>query len=307
MWTNSSVAVPAPIDTIIFDVDGVLWDTADSFDTAVQQTVDYFLTRQFGRPLLRPVTTEELRAFRRAGGLNNDWDMTYTLIATRLAGLDDFEQMAAASGGRGRAWAQTLLPQGTLIDYQQIVRVFDEIYWGAADFLRCFGENPRYVIDAPGCWHREEQLLPHTLLDDLRNLGVHHFGIATGRSRVELATVLESSGLDQHIPMEAMLTGDDLTKPDGRVLDRVLGSLDGLATRVGRSQPGATLFCGDTKDDLDAVLNYRALKGNDARWIGAVAVVRPEEEEFFRRTGSDAVINHIADLPALVENFNRKL
>jgi phosphoglycolate phosphatase-like HAD superfamily hydrolase len=172
--------------------------------------------------------------------------------------------------------------------------------------LRCFGEDPRYVADAPGCWHREEQLLPVTLFDDLRSLGVHHFGIATGRSEFELATVLESSGLGQHIPVDAMLTGDVLAKPDGRVLDRVLSSLDGLASQAGRSQPGASLFCGDTKDDLDAVLNYRALKGNNARWIGAVAVVRPEEEEFFRRTGSDAVINHIADLPALIESFNQK-
>jgi HAD superfamily phosphatase len=306
-WLKESATPPAPIDTIIFDVDGVLWDTGDSFDTAVQQTVDYFFVRHFHHSHPRPVTTEELRAFRRAGGLNNDWDMTYTLIATRLARIDDVERAAAASGGRGRAWAQTLLPAGIEIDYEQIVRVFDEIYWGAADFLRCFGEDPRYVADAPGCWHREEQLLPHTLLDDLRSLGIHHFGIATGRSRFELATVLESSQLEQHIPIEAMLTGDVLAKPDGRVLDRVLGSLDGLAAQGGRAQPGATLFCGDTKDDLDAVLNYRALKGNDARWIGAVAVVRPEEEEFFRRTGSDAVINHVADLPALIQRFNSKI
>lgn len=301
IWVKESSPPAIPIDTVIFDVDGVLWDTGDSFDTAVQQTVEYFLRHRFGRENERPVTTEELRSFRRAGGLNNDWDMTYTLLATRLAGRDDVAQAAAESGGRGRAWAETLVPSGLTIDYAQIVRVFDEIYWGAADYARCFGEPPCYVTDAPGCWHREQQLLPETLLDDLRRLGIRHFGIATGRNQVELSTVLESSGLHQQIPAEAIITSEILAKPDGRVLDWVLARLDQVASDAGSLPPGAALFCGDTKDDLDAVLNYRALAGAHARWIGAVAVVRPEEAAFFQRSGSDAVINHIDQLPALVQ------
>ena len=77
-----------------------------------------------------------------------------------------------------------------MLDYGRIVRIFNEIYWGAADFARCFGESPRYVTGAAGCWQREKQLLPESLLADLRALDVRHFGIATGRSQVELATVL---------------------------------------------------------------------------------------------------------------------
>ncbi|MCB0112958.1 MAG: hypothetical protein R2873_13725 [Caldilineaceae bacterium] len=303
-WLKESVFPPAPVDTIIFDVDGVLWDTGDSFDTAVQQTVAYFLTNEYQRSAFRPVTVDELRAYRRAGGLNNDWDMTYALLATRLAGRDDYEQAAAESGGRGRAWAETLLPEASPIDYRKIVRVFDEIYWGATDFLRCFGEAPAFVTDAAGCWHKEEQLLPPTLLADLRTAGIRHFGIATGRNRFELATVLESSGLDREIPAQAMITGDVLAKPDGRVLDRVLHNLDQLAGNRVDNLPGPALFCGDTKDDLDAVFNYRALKGDSARWIGAVSVVRPEESDFFRRSGAEAVIQHVAELPALVDSIN---
>ncbi len=304
IWLNESAAPPAPIDTVIFDVDGVLWDTGDSFDVAVQETVAYFLSHEFQRPDFRPVTTEELRAFRRAGGLNNDWDMTYTLLAMRLAGRDDVEAAAAESGGRGRVWAQTLLPTGVVVDFRKIIRVFDEIYWGAADFQRCFGESPSYAPMATGCWHNEQPLLPHSLFDDLRSLGIRHFGIATGRSRFELSTVLESSGLDREVPLEAMITGDILTKPDGRVLDLVLGSLDQLATQSAQTRPGPALFCGDTKDDLDAVLNYRSLMGESARWIGAVSVVRPEEADFFRQSGTEAVISHVEHLPALIQSLN---
>lgn len=303
-WLKESLTPPAYIDTIIFDVDGVLWDTGDSFDTAIEQTIAYFLTHEYNQPNFRPVTTDELRAFRRAGGLNNDWDMTYTLLATRLAGRHDIDRAAAESGGRGRFWAETLLPAGITLDYRKIVRVFDEIYWGAADFERCFGEPPAFVGDAVGCWQREQQLLPHSLFADLRSLGVRHFGIATGRNRFELSTVLESSGLDREIPKQAMITGDVLAKPDGRVLELVLNNLDQLALSRADTLPGAALFCGDTKDDLDAVLNYRKLSGAQARWIGAVSVVRPEESDFFRRSGTEAVIHHVAELPALVQRVN---
>jgi hypothetical protein len=118
--------------------------------------------------------------------------------------------------------------------------------------------------------------------------------------------VLESSGLEQHIPIEAMLTGDVLAKPDGRVLERVLMSLDQLADAASLSRAGSALFCGDTKDDLDAVFNYRSRAGASARWIGAVAVVGPDEQAFFRRSGSDAVIDHVVHLPTLVRAFNAK-
>jgi len=307
IWIREHVAPPAPIDTVIFDVDGVLWDTGDSFDTAVRETVDYFLCRYLGRENPYPITAEELRAFRRAGGLNNDWDMTYTLIATRLAGRADIEQAAAESGGRGRAWAEELLPADPAVDYATVVRIFNEIYWGSADFLRAFGEPPHHVSDAPGCWHRETQLLPPTLIDDLRAAGVRHLGVATGRNQIELATVFESSGLHHHIPAEAVITGDVMAKPDGRVLDHVLVNLAQLATSAGAPLPGAALFLGDTKDDLDAVLNYRKVTGADARWIGAVAVVQREEEPFFQQAGSDAVINHVALLPELIDRVNKNL
>jgi HAD superfamily phosphatase len=308
IWIRQHVAPPAPIDTVIFDVDGVLWDTGDSFDTAVRETVDYFLRRYLGGENPYPVTTEELRIFRRAGGLNNDWDMTYTLIATRLAGRADIEQLAAESQGRGRPWAGSLLSGEPAVDYDTVVRIFNEIYWGSADFQRAYNEAPGYLADAPGCWHRETQLLPPTLIDDLRAAGVRHLGVATGRNQIELSTVLESSGLHQHIPDDAIITGDVLAKPDGRVLDRILANLAQLAASAGQAPPGAALFLGDTKDDLDAVLNYRKVTGEKARWIGAVAVVQPEEASFFQQAGSDAIIDHVALLPDLIDrvNVNRK-
>lgn len=309
LWISPQWDPSLPIDTIIFDVDGVLWDTADSFDETVQQTVAHILASEFGVADPRPVTKEELRTFRRAGGLNNDWDMSYTLIATRLAGRDDIAASAAESAGRGRAWARSILPDEVAIDFERLRRIFDEIYWGADSFPEMFGEAPRFVTDAPGCWHQERQLLPADLLDKLQAAGIRHFGIATGRNRQELATVmatLQESGLDRRIPPEGIVTGDVLAKPDGRVLQLALSGLADQAENDGRPAPQSALFCGDTRDDLQAVLNYRALAGEHAAAgrMGAVAVVPPEEFTFYQRVGSDATIRHVSQLPTLLAAVN---
>ncbi len=291
------------IDTVIFDVDGVLWDTGDSFDQAVIQTVDHVLRRWFHVPQPDPVTREELRLFRRAGGLNNDWDMAYTLAALRLAGRTDREQAAAESNGRGRAWAETLLPPGVHLDYPELVRLFNEIYWGAADFRRLFGQAPRHVADAPGTWHRERPLWAPDLFHRLQAAGVRHFGLATGRNRMELATVLQVGGLDRFIPAQARITGDVLQKPDGRVLATVLARLHQVASAQGMPPPQAAVYCGDTADDVAAVHNYRRLAGPDATPIYAVAVVPPEEADFFRTLGADVVVSHVEELPPLLERL----
>ncbi len=290
-------------DTVIFDVDGVLWDTGDSFDRAVAQVVHHVCHRWFGLDPVAPVTREELRLFRRAGGLNNDWDMAYTLVALRLAGREDLEEAAAESQGRGRAWAQELLPPGVSLDYGSMVRLFNEIYWGHRDFRRLFGENPHHAPDAPGTWHRERPLFSSDLFRRLQDQGVRHFGLATGRNRVELSTVLAASGLEPLLPEEARITADVGQKPDGRVLVAALEGVARAAQARGEAPPRAAIYCGDTADDVAAVHNYRRQAPTGAPPVRSVAVVSLEEANFFRELGADAVIGHVDELPALLERW----
>lgn len=58
--------------TIIFDMDGVLIDASKSYRAAVQKTFNYFSGKE--------VTTDELSATKKLGGLNNDWDLTEFLL-----------------------------------------------------------------------------------------------------------------------------------------------------------------------------------------------------------------------------------
>lgn len=58
--------------TIIFDMDGVLIDASKSYRVAVQKTFNHFSGKE--------VTTEEISATKKLGGLNNDWDLTEFLL-----------------------------------------------------------------------------------------------------------------------------------------------------------------------------------------------------------------------------------
>lgn len=325
-WINPDLLPPAPVDAVIFDVDGVLFETSHSFDAAVKATTRDVLTQLFGQADPRPVSETELRLFRKAGGLNNDWDMAYTLIALRLAGRGETPEATAAaaaeSGGRGRAWAEKILPadpvNGARLDYGLVVRIFNEYYWGAENFERVFGLPARYVADEPGLWRREVQLLPPDLPDQLREAGVRLFGIATGRTRDELDLVYAAAGLDRHVPEAYIMTGDALSKPDPRVLDHVLTAMNQQAQAAGQPPIRSALFCGDTMDDLMAVLNYRQLQqsrtadnhngaGPGPEWVGAVAVTSRQDFPFFAGAGSDIAVEHIGQLLQVVRSLADRL
>jgi phosphoglycolate phosphatase-like HAD superfamily hydrolase len=258
----------------------------------------------------RPVTEAELRVFRKAGGLNNDWDMSFTLIALRLAGRantpKELAAVAAESRGRGRAWAAEILPRRVRLDYDLVTQIFNEYYWGGEHFERVFGVPGRIDPPQPGFWQREVKLLPADLPDRLRAAGVRAFGIATGRTREELNLVYESAGLDQVVPEAHILTSDTLTKPDGRVLDLVLTAMQRTAAEAGQPPIRTAIFCGDTMDDLQAVVNYRGLAhAQNPVWMGAVAVAKPTDFPFFQQAGSDAAVTHVAQVEQVVDAINQ--
>jgi len=70
--TQKLLDVLAIKPTIVFDMDGVLIDASKSYRVAVQKTFKDFSGQE--------VTTEEISATKKLGGLNNDWDLTEFLL-----------------------------------------------------------------------------------------------------------------------------------------------------------------------------------------------------------------------------------
>ncbi len=78
------------LDTLLFDMDGVLIDVSDSYRTATRATVQFYFERWLG---LAPfagdlVSRDDVTALKLAGGFNNDWDLTTALIKYFLSLID---------------------------------------------------------------------------------------------------------------------------------------------------------------------------------------------------------------------------
>ena len=98
-------------DAIIFDIDNVLVDTRHSYLEAIRNTVELYLThgpipffsRSAGGKFPSLITPEDVDQFKLLGGLNDDWDCCYGLLAAvggDWAAVRTDELCAAVLGAR---------------------------------------------------------------------------------------------------------------------------------------------------------------------------------------------------------------
>ena len=298
-----------PINAILFDVDGVLWDTRESYDRTIFETLEHLLDALNHKGSARQVTRDDLRTFRRAGNLNSDFDLTYVLMTALLCGYEDLSEAAADTQGKGIAWAHALRGHASQLEFDLVRRWFDWVYWGTEDFDALFGGKLPALPYQPGNWRLEKPFVSTSDLDKLLEKGVEALGIATGRSLLELQTVLTSSQLATYIPLDSMCTRDILSKPKPEVLEWCLQRMQ----RQGQNRDtlvSSLLYCGDTRDDLQLVLNYLTwedrIPASDL-WVGAVSVVDEVDFAFYLDSGAAACTDHIRYLPAIVEEFNQRV
>jgi|SRR5581483_10973075 len=314
-WQRADVQLPGPIDTIFFDLDGTLIKTVNSFHAADIAAAEFVVGRlngldwgqDEGRVLL---THDDLLAFKQAGGYNNDWDMCYLLAALCTARLREWHGSALAGrgysewaalsraaneeGSGGLAWVRSVVPASALPDYAAIGEIYRELYWGAAELRRRYGHTARYLPDFPGYIRNEEPFCTPDFFRGLRQLGLRHMGIITGRIGPEVDVALEM--LERYSGerwWEVVIPADLAAKPDPRALRLALAAI---------SEPvvGA-LYVGDTADDLDVVLNYRAARQAGEPPILAVSLVYPEEAALYQQRGTDFVISHINTIVRCLE------
>ena len=260
------------VDTVIFDIDGVLLDVSQSIRAVNILSVPAYLRTLPG--WVAPdnlLTSAEIERFKRAGGFNDDWDLTCaaTLLflyksayyGTRDAAalhllaptVEDFTGAISQSGGWLAAAVSLLQAWATPDEWAEveaqyhvarILQIFQELW--AGDYCpRLYGFTPQWY---PGVG---KVALDRPLLD--RALVPAHLRLAalTGRTRNEATLALEMVGLATCIPVpDAAITKDDgFHKPDP-------GGMAALVTRLGCR---VALYIGDTLDDLRTVLAFRDL------------------------------------------------
>ena len=67
------------IDAIIFDCDGVLIDVRQSYYKATIETINYIINNLTNSKIDGLVTNETIHLFKRSGGYNNEWDISYAI------------------------------------------------------------------------------------------------------------------------------------------------------------------------------------------------------------------------------------
>lgn len=64
--------MPPLIKAVLFDLDGVLVDVSRSYRRAIEETVEHFTGHK--------ITPATIQRYKNAGGFNNDWKLTHTLV-----------------------------------------------------------------------------------------------------------------------------------------------------------------------------------------------------------------------------------
>ncbi len=322
-WKRPDIQFPTHFDTIFFDIDGVLIKTIDSFHATDIATAEYVAGtihgldwgQNEGKAL---VTHKDVIAFKQAGGYNNDWDMCYLLATLCTARLREWkgtplaersmEEWAALSraanveGHGGIEWVREVMPSTAQLDYNMIGDIYHEFYWGAAEIKKRFRYTPCYLPSFTGFVHNEEMNFPPDFFTRLRDAGIPYLGLITGRvgPEVDIALEMMEAHTGSH-SWDVVISADICPKPDPRALQLAIAGI--------REAVGGGLYIGDTGDDLDLVLNYRAIKKENEPDMLAVMLVYQHEVATYQKRGADFIIGSVVDvtrcLPAPLRFLNQ--
>lgn len=264
---RSSLSLIERIDSIVFDVDGVLIDVGESIQFVHKEAARRIFEAFGWTNCDHLVEPEDVDAFKLAGGFNNDWDvaaaweMLYLLKSSQQGSTDgavlcssdpslrDFAAECARRGGYLKSAIAALRETSSpghwdavqaQYDRAALERMFQEVYSG--DMCpEVYGFEPQ-VVTGPGMIHKDRSLLDKNCLPALK------LGIATGRTAGETRVAVRLMGWDDVFPPESLVTEDDgFLKPDPRILD--------LAVR--RIGAKCAMYIGDTPDDMRTVKRYR--------------------------------------------------
>ncbi|NCO24647.1 MAG: hypothetical protein COZ07_04705 [Candidatus Infernicultor aquiphilus] len=316
----------AQVDTIVFDIDGVLIDVRESFRRAICRTVQFYFKEilhfQGSQNLIGP---EEIEYFKMTGGFNDDWDLTsavvlFYLIKAKEDNSKDIDELKMrepdiktfitkrlSHGGGLTKVIDSIEKDGhakewilSLWDKDLITKIFQEIYAGEEYCFNIYGFYPS-LIKTEGLIKQERIIIDKKKKDFL--LQYFSIGILTGRNRGEARIALERLGWDDIISEEKIITADDgLEKPHPQGLKRLSAS---LKTKLG-------IYVGDIWDDLITAKNFNKeiIKTN---FLSAIVLaegfnLQNETVKFYLNEGVDLLaqdVNCILDRLERVKNSKK--
>jgi len=319
---------------IVFDMDGVIVDVSGSYREAVRQTARLFFKgiaseTDLPDPLF---SLSDLAGVKQAGGLNNDWELTYhvlTLLMTQIKtplerphmeGWTCLRELMARCDAAALArclkssstpladlhrqhpglknpWVERL-SSGNVGTGNIIKQIFQELYLGGDLFRQTYGDAPR-IHDREGLIDREALLIPTATIKRLAE--THRLALATGRPRSEAEHALKRFGLQTHFKMtytldECLAEEKNVYEKSGEVLHLSKPHpfmLDAIVKNCSEKLRGF-YYVGDMPDDMMAAANAtHAFKG-----VG-ILHSSPHKEYLKQRlvqAGADIIIEDVDEL-----------
>ncbi|MEA1939209.1 MAG: HAD-IA family hydrolase [Candidatus Caldatribacteriota bacterium] len=298
------------VDTLVFDIDGVLMDVRDSFREAVCRTVQFYFKEilhfQGSQNL---INSEEVKYFKMAGGFNNDWNLTsavvlFYLMKARENNLKDMDKLRSR-GPDIRTFTTEILPSGgglakvvdlvekdrhvkteifNLWDKDLITKIFQEIYAGEEYCFKIYGFHPS-LIKVEGLIKQEKIIIDKNKKDFLQNFSI---GILTGRTEREARVALERLGWEDNVFDGRIVTAEDgAEKPHPRGLKKLSAS---LKTKLG-------IYVGDVLDDLITVKNFNK-EAKEIKFLSAIVLaegfnLQNRTIEFYLNKGVDLLAQDV--------------
>ena len=112
--------LPARVDAILFDMDGVLVDVSGSYRRAICETVEKLSGHT--------VSDGVIQSYKNRGGFNDDWELTYAVLSDK--GVDvPFERVTETFDRtyRGEAWDGLITTEPAII-HEETFKVLQETY-----------------------------------------------------------------------------------------------------------------------------------------------------------------------------------
>jgi len=258
------------IDLIVFDIDGVLINTMQSFIATIVITTQYYINIILRIDVdLNHLSEADAMKFKEFTGFNNDWDLTEGMILYQLflykSGLTNFrlpdflKQVDEAGGGLGGINAvvknycntETITWLKDKVKSYLIRKTFQEFYGGEEYCKSLYGFTPQ-SYKGKGSVESEIILLDTALIRGWNGA----IGILTGRTKEETEFALKKLQLIDPAQRDRNLVqyNDDILpdKPHPEKIVRILNNADS----------NAAIYIGDSIDDYLTVFNYnqRGLK-----------------------------------------------
>lgn len=302
---------------IIFDIDGTLIDTRESYNKSIKKTVQFLVKYiDISKENLGKIVSDELIfKFRKSGMFNNDIDTSYALVQSILCGppkisdllffIENIAQNASSKGiksvenylkdyseGRLKQIKKLLRYPGD-VNTSIIARVFDEYFYGPQLFKKQHGTNSKYYSGGP-LIENDILLVTNSTLKKISNMFDMRTGIVSGRSRMAAEYSLKSvfKFFDTRGSVYLEDEKREMGKPNPSAL---IKSVKSFGVRN-------AFYVGDSAEDLFMVQRARKISNLDIKLIGVCASNARSNQirSLFASNGTSIIVKNVNELPNIL-------